>query len=189
MSPIDIVYTAGKHLGILPFGREDVVQVVTEVWASHLLQNWSYSFYGLLMAGPVYLGGASVIGHALGAINQSYMSKHDSSMTPYEELGAICGFNCGRPVCGAGILSSLPVLLPLSCLNPPVTRAREFQGLNPRARAALLQTHGGCSGAETPPCHTPLYDTHFTHATPTHPHFRPLDPATLRHQFRHCIAH
>ena len=77
MSPIDIVYTAGKHLGILPFGREDVVQVVTEVWASHLLQNWSYSFYGLLMAGPEYLGGASVIGHALGAINQSYMSKHD----------------------------------------------------------------------------------------------------------------
>lgn len=80
MSPIDIVYTAWKHLVILSFGREDVVQVVTEVWASHLLQNWSYSFYGLLMAGPVFLGGATVTGPALGAINQSCMSK--PSITP-----------------------------------------------------------------------------------------------------------
>ena len=108
MSPTGIVCTAGKYQRILPLGNEDVVQVVAEVWASHLLQNWSYSFYGLLMAGPVYLGGASVIGHALGAINQSCMSKHDSSMTPYEELGAICGFNCGGPVCGTGRLFSHP---------------------------------------------------------------------------------
>ena len=78
MSPTGIVCTAGKYQRILPLGNEDVVQVVAEVWASHLLQTClihSTDFWW-----PVKCTWAvpPVIRPALGTINQSLMSKHES---------------------------------------------------------------------------------------------------------------